>query len=36
MTSTIMKGYALTFAVSFMTDEEESALRKILETVKFR
>ncbi len=32
----IMKGYALTFIVSFTTDEEESSLQSILKSVTFR
>jgi hypothetical protein len=34
--STVMKGYALTFIVSFSTAEEESALHNILKTVTFK
>jgi hypothetical protein len=30
-----MKGYALMFIVSFTTNEEESELRKILESARF-
>ena len=34
--ATIMKGYALTFIVSYSTDEEESSLQKILKKVTFK
>ncbi len=34
--ATIMKGYALTFIVSFSTAEEESSLNNILKTVSFK
>jgi hypothetical protein len=34
--ATIMKGYALTFTVSFTTDEEESALQDILKSVTIK
>jgi hypothetical protein len=32
----VMKGYALTFIVSFSTDEEESSLHNILKTITFK
>jgi hypothetical protein len=32
----IMKGYALGFVVSFTTDEEQTSLQKILDTVTFK
>jgi hypothetical protein len=32
----VMKGYALTFIVSFSTDEEESSLHDILKTMTFK
>ena len=34
--ATIMKGYALTFIISFSTAEEESALHNILKTITFK
>lgn len=34
--STIMKGYALNFIISYTTDEEEASLQQILDTVKFK
>ena len=36
MYTTIMKGYALSISVSFATDEEESELQKVLESVHFQ
>jgi hypothetical protein len=33
--STIKKGYALCFIMSFTTDEEESAVHKVFDTVAF-
>ncbi len=32
----VMKGYALTFAVTFTSDEEQAALERILESVTFK
>jgi len=34
--ATIMKGYALTFIISFSTNEEETALHNILKTMTFK